>query len=177
MYDRETESWWQQYLGEGLVGTLAGRKLAMLPMRVESLARFRERHAGGEVLVPPDPDMRDYGRNPYARYDSSARPFLYEGPLPEGVPPLERVVVVDGEAWTFALLRQRRRIEHGDLVITWEPGQNSALDTAIIADGRDVGNAAVQRRGKDGTLADTVHDVSFAFAFRAFFPRGRIHHE
>jgi hypothetical protein len=77
----------------------------------------------------------------------------------------------------FRLLRQRRRIEHGDLVITWEPGQNSALDTAIIADGRDVGNAAVQRRGKDGTLADTVHDVSFAFAFRAFFPRGRIHHE
>jgi hypothetical protein len=40
-----------------------------------------------------------------------------------------------------------------------------------------VGNAVVQRRGQDGALADTVHDVSFAFAFRAFFPRGRIHHE
>jgi hypothetical protein len=118
MYDRETESWWQQYLGEGLVGAHSGKRLAMLPMRVESLARFKDRHGGGEVLVPADPGARDYGRNPYARYDSSARPFLYEGPLPEGVPPLERVVVVDGEAWTFALLRQRRRIERGDLVIT-----------------------------------------------------------
>jgi hypothetical protein len=176
MYDRETESWWQQYLGEGLVGTLSGKKLAMLPMRVESFARFKERHGGGEVLVPHDPGARAYGRNPYARYDSSARPFLYDGPLPEGVPPLERVVVVDGEAWTFALLRQRRRIERGDLVITWEPGQNSALDNAVIADGRDVGNVIVQRRGPDGSLADAVHDVSFAFAFRAFFPRGRLHH-
>lgn len=177
MYDRETESWWQQYLGEGLVGALAGTRLKMLPMRVESLARFKLRHAHGEVLVAADPGARAYGRNPYARYDSSAKPFLFDGPLPEGVPPLERVVVVDGEAWTFALLKKRRRIERGDLVITWEPGQNSALDSAIIADGRDVGNVVVQRRGRDGRLADAVHDVSFAFAFRAFFPRGRIHHE
>jgi hypothetical protein len=175
MYDRETESWWQQYVGEALVGTLAGRRLAMLPMRVESFARFKQRHPNGAVLVPNDPELRDYGRNPYARYDSSAKPFLYDGPLPEGVPPLERVVVVDGAAWTFALLRQRRRIEHGDLVITWEPGQSSVLDSAIVKDGRDVGNVVVQRRGKDGAVADAVHDVSFAFAFRAFFPRGTIH--
>jgi hypothetical protein len=177
MYDRETESWWQQYLGEGLVGALAGKTLKMLPMRVESFARFKQRHGDGEVLVPGDASVRDYGRNPYSRYDSSAKPFLYDGPLPEGVPPLERVVVVEGEAWTFALLKRRRRIVRDDLVITWEPGQNSALDSAVIADGRDVGNVVVQRRGKDGTLVDAVHDVSFAFAFRAFLPHGLIHHE
>lgn len=177
MYDRETQSWWQQYLGEALVGALAGKRLAMLPMRVESATRFRQRNPNGRVLIPEDPNFRDYGRNPYARYDSSARPFLYDGPLPEGVPPLERVVVVDGTAWTFALLRKRRRVEAGEFVITWEEGQNSALDSAIIKDGRDVGNVTVQRRAKDGTMRDAVHDVSFAFAFRAFFPSGRIHHE
>lgn len=177
MYDRETQSWWQQYLGEALVGALAGKKLAMLPMRVESVTRFHKRNPNGKVLIPEDPNLRDYGRNPYARYDTSARPFLYDGPLPEGVPPLERVVVVEGTAWTFALLRKRRRVESGDFVITWEEGQNSALDSAIIKDGRDVGNVIVQRREKDGSLRDAVHDVSFAFAFRAFFPRGRIHHE
>lgn len=177
MYDRETESWWQQYLGEALVGTLAGKKLTMIPMRVESVARFKQRHPAGKILVPEDPGIRDYGRNPYARYDSSARPFLYDGPMPEGVPPLERVVVVDGSAWTFSLLKKRRRVEAGNLVITWEEGQNSALDSAMIGDGRDVGNVVVQRRGKDGSVRDAVHDVSFAFAFRAFFPQGKIHHE
>jgi hypothetical protein len=177
MYDRETESWWQQYVGEGLVGAMAGRRLATIPMRIESVARFQRRHPDGKVLIPNDPAHRDYGRNPYRRYDSSAKPFLFDGPLPEGVPPLERVVVVDGTAWTLSFLKKRRRIEQGDLVITWEEGQNSALDTESIKDGRDVGNVVVQRRGGDGGLADAVYDVSFAFAFRAFFPQGKLHHD
>jgi len=176
MYDRQTESWWQQFLGEALVGALAGKKLSTLPIRIESVARFGLRNPQGKILVPNNPQLRDYGRNPYVRYDSSAKPFLYSGPLPEGVPPLERVVVVDGIAWTFSLLRKRGRVEIGDLVITWEAGQNSALDSQYISDGRDVGNVVVQRRSKNGALADAVHDVSFAFAFRAFFPKGRIHH-
>jgi len=177
MYDRETESWWQQYTGEGLVGARSGGKLTILPMRMESIGRFRQRFPEGKVLVPSDPGSRDYGRNPYVRYDSSARPFLYDGPLPEGVPPLERVVVVDGTAWSFSLLKKRRQVVAGDLVISWEAGQNSALDSAIVKDGRDVGNVVVQRREKDGSLKDTIHDVSFAFAFRGFFPKGTIHHE
>ncbi len=177
MYDRETESWWQQYTGEAMVGARSGEKLTLLPMRMESMGRFRQRFPDGKVLVPNEPESRNYGRNPYVRYDSSARPFLFDGPLPEGIPPLERVVVVDGVAWTFSLLRKRKQVIAGDLVVTWEPGQNSALDSALVKDGRDVGNVVVQRRGKDGSLKDAIHDVSFAFAFRAFFPRGTIYHE
>jgi hypothetical protein len=177
MYDRQSESWWQQFLGEGLVGRHAGRKLTTLAMRLESFARFRARFPEGKVLVPGNALMRAYGRNPYVGYDTSARPFLYDGALPEGVPPLERVVVVGAEAWTFALLKKAKRIERGDLVIEWEEGQASALDSAQIRDGRDVGNVVVQRRGADGRLADAVHDVSFAFAFRAFHPKGVIHNQ
>lgn len=57
-------------------------------------------------------------------------------------------------------------------MITWEEGQNSAVDSPLIKDRRDVGNVVVQRCGKGGALADAVHDASFAFAFRAFHPRG-----
>ena len=100
-------------------------------------------------------------------------PF-FSGDLPKGIPPLERVVVVGKEAWAFSLLRERKAVQAGDLVITWEAGQNSALDTRRISDGRDVGNVVVQRRTADG-LKDAVHDVSFAFAFHAFHPDGVIH--
>ncbi len=174
MYDRETQSWWQQFEGRGLVGVMAGKRLKMVPMRMESFERFRKRFPAGKVLAPPG-SRRPYGRNPYTRYDSSSKPFLYSGKMPPGVPPLERVVVVGTQAWTFSLLRKQKRIEVGALVITWEAGQNSALDTSQIADGRDVGNVVVQRRGKDGKLADAVHDVSFAFAFFAFYPKGKIY--
>lgn len=179
MYDRQSESWWQQFLGAAIVGELTGAELTMLPSRVESFDRFRYRAAEakkeGRVLVPGNPAMRSYGRNPYAGYDSG-RPFLYSGKTPENIAPLARVVVVGKEAWSLDLLRERGSLSVDDLVFTWTSGQNSALDNARIARGRDVGNVTVQRRTEEG-LEDAVYDVSFAFAFTAFYPEGVMHLE
>ncbi len=176
MYDRQTESWWQQFLGEGIIGEMTGKRLKMLPVRVESFARFRARGVGGKVLVPGEKmrGRRRYGTNPYAHYDSQSAPFLYRGPMPKDIPPLSRVVVVGDEAWALGLLREKRKVERGDLVLTWTPGQNSALDEARIAEGHDIGNVVVQRKTSKG-LVDAVYDVSFAFAFHAFHPKGVIH--
>lgn len=174
MYDRQTQSWWQQFLGEAIVGEMLGTQLKMIPVRIESFARFKAR-GGGLVLVPTQGGARDYGRNPYERYDSRKQPYpFFRGKLPEGIPPLARVVVVGKEAFSLQLLREKGRIEKGDLVLTWEKGQASALDSGLIAEGRDVGNVTVQRKTADG-LKDAVHDISFAFAFHAFHPDGKIH--
>ena len=174
MYDRQTESWWQQFLGEAIAGEMTGKILTMLPSRLESLARFRARAPKGTVQVPTNPSMRPYGRNLYARYDSAARPFLFRGDLPDGIEPMVRVVAVQGEAWSLPLLRAKGTITQGDIVIRWAAGQNSALDSSVIAEGRDVGNIVVQRRTGD-TLEDVIHDVTFAFVFHAFRPEGIIH--
>lgn len=174
MYDRQSESWWQQYSGEAIVGRHAGRRLEMLPSRLESWAEFRARAPDGVVLVPDDPKARPYGTNPYVGYDSAAMPFLYQGEVPDGIAPLARVVVVGDEAWSLEQLREAGRIEAGDLVLSWRPGQASALDARRIAEGRDVGTVLVQRR-QDGRLQDVVHHVTFAFVFHAFAPEGTLH--
>lgn len=174
MYDRQTETWWQQFSGEAIAGELAGTRLNVLPARLESWERFKARAPEGEVLVPNDPTMRAYGRNPYAGYDSADLPFLYRGPLPDGVPAMMRVVVVDGQAWTLPLLREKGTISQGDLTLQWEPGQNSALDSHQIAKGRDVGNVVATRASGSGA-EDTAYDVTFAFVFHAFHPDGVIH--
>ncbi len=173
MYDRQTESWWQQFTGQAIVGELTGKKLKMLPSRLESFARFRDRFPGGKVLKPTSV-FGGFGSNPYTGYDRARRPFLYSGPLPKDMPAMTRLVVVGEEAWTLDLLRKHKKITKGDLVITWEPGQNSALDTADISKGRDVGNVVVQRKTPGG-LRDEVHDITFAFVFRAFKPQGTTH--
>lgn len=178
MYDRQTESWWQQFLGQAIVGEMTGTKLKIIPSRLESFARFRARtDASAKVLVPSAPGIRRYGANPYIAYDSSDRPFLYRGELPDGVPPLMRVVsLAERGAWTFAYMRKHRRVELDDgTVITWESGQNSALDSDEIATGRDVGNVLVQRQ-ENGVWTDIAHGVDFAFAYHAFYPQGTIHH-
>ena len=169
MYDRDTESWWQQYTGEGIVGEMTGERLRSVPARMESAERFAERHMDGKVLVPNNPEARPYGINPYKGYDSMPVPFLYDGSMPEGLDPMARVVVIGDMAWSLAMLRAKGWWSDGDLMITWEPGQNSALDTRKIAEGRDIGNVVVTR---DGT--DVTHEITFAFVFHAFRPDGKI---
>ncbi len=174
MYDRNTDSWWQQYLGVGIVGEQTGKELRMLPSRLESWERFAARHPDGQVLVPTNPGLRPYGNNPYVGYDSARQPFLYRGEYPEGIAPMARVITVGGKAWALDLLRDAGRIKTDNLVLTWEPGQNSALDSRSIDEGRDVGNVLVQRHGSDG-LEDVPYDVTFAFVFHAFYPDGTLH--
>lgn len=173
MYDRTTESWWQQFLGEAIVGELTGKKLKMLPSRLESWERFVARHPEGVVLVPNDENIRSYGQNPYDGYDTSATPFLYRGEMPDGIEPMARVVAVGERAWSMSLLRANGKIESDDLVLTWEAGQNSALDHRTISKGRDVGNVIVQQR-RNGELQDVPYDVTFAFVFHAFHPDGEL---
>ncbi|CAN0599898.1 unnamed protein product, partial [Laminaria digitata] len=97
--------------------------------------------------------------------------------LPSEVAPLARVITIDRsgsgvrEAWALDLLREKGRVETDDgFVITWEPGQNSAMDAGVISQGVDIGNVVVQRRESDGTLVDWPYGVDFAFAYTAFFP-------
>lgn len=175
MYDRQTESWWQQFLGKAIVGELTGAQLKMLPVRVESFERFLERFPEGAVLLPPSGTMRDYGRNPYLHYDSRQEPYFPMGYYDDPLPAMARVVAVGEQAWPLSSLREQGRIEAGDLVLTWTAGQASALDSATIAGGRDIGNVVVQRRRPDGRLVDEVYDVTFAFAFRSFRPEGILH--
>jgi hypothetical protein len=98
MYDRESESWWQQALGEGIVGVHTGDKPVQLPAWMESWAEYKARNPDGLVMAEPDWPRR-YGGNPYVSYDSSFRPFLYSGENPpHDIPPLMRVVRVGDRA-------------------------------------------------------------------------------
>ena len=169
MFDRETESWWQQALGQAIVGELTGAKLKTLPSWMESWQEFTDRNPDGLVMAEPAYN-RAYGRNPYRGYDSSTRPFLYNGEMPpHGISPLARVVRVGARAWPLQRLAERGEVRESGVVISWRAGQASALDTTQIGAGRDVGSIRVRdRQGRD-----LAHDVMFAFAYHAFWPEGR----
>ncbi|MBU2581669.1 MAG: DUF3179 domain-containing protein [Alphaproteobacteria bacterium] len=178
MYDRETETWWQQFTGRAIVGTLSGEKLSIIPARLEAFASFKKRFPSGKVLVPNDPSLRQYGRNPYEGYDTSTIPFLYRGEFREGIEPMARVVVVrEGEnvfGVTLELLRKAGIVRSGDFLISWQAGQASALDQHLVSGGRDVGNVIAQKDNGNGQFEDVAYDVTFAFAFHAFHPESRL---
>ncbi|MFW6079822.1 MAG: DUF3179 domain-containing (seleno)protein, partial [Gemmatimonadota bacterium] len=173
MYDRQTESWWQQATGEAIVGELAGDELRTYPSQTVSWAAFKESHPEARVLSRDTGHDRPYGRNPYTDYDDPGGGPLgrfFRGDTDDRLPAMERVVTVriadDVVAYPYSALRDRRVVNDdvGDrsIVVFWTPGTASALDEARIADGRDVGATGVFSRRLDGrTLTFEALDDGF----------------
>jgi hypothetical protein len=159
MWDRQTESWWQQIAGEAIVGELTGRRLTMLPASIVAWADFRQQVPDGRVLSRETGHRRSYGRNPYTGYDRvDQSPFLFQG-APDGrLPPMERVVTVrlgdEAVAYPFSRLREQRVVADTvggqPVVVFWQAGTVSALDEGEIARSREVGATGVYRPALDG---------------------------
>lgn len=159
MWDRQTESWWQQFNGEAIVGDLTGTRLEPLPAAIISWEDFKENHPDGEVLSIDTGFTRSYGRNPYAGYDNvNSFPFAFRGGLDGDLPPMARVVGVmlengQGGAFNRELIQEAGVLNEtvGDtpLAIFWKAGTASALDSGSIPDGRDIGASAVYERTLD----------------------------
>ena len=151
MYDRQTETWWQQATGVGIAGAYAGSGLFFVPLAVVSWDDFKTAFPDGDVVSKETGFRRPYGRNPYQGDDRVGnRPFLYFGPeTPSQLPAMGRVLTIDlgdeAVAYSYDLLKERRLVNDHvggkPIVVLWSEGTASALDHSIIALGRDVGAA------------------------------------
>jgi hypothetical protein len=159
MYDRLTESWWQQATGEAIVGELTGARLTFLPAQIISLADFELTHPDGDVLSRETGVSREYGRNPYVGYDTiDQNPFLFEEDPSGPLLPKERVVTLGEGPHAVAVPYSELRtvgvatvtVGDDELVVFWTPGTASALNKAIIDDSQDVGATGVFRPEVDG---------------------------
>jgi len=175
MWDRQTETWWQQFIGEAIVGDLTGTKLTFLPSTIIAWGDFKVKYPNGQVLSKDTGYNRDYGRNPYAGYDDiNSNPFLFDGITDERFRPMERVVGIlldtgQGQAYTLEHLSIEQvindTIDETPIVIFWKSGTASALDSSYIADGNDIGTVGVYEAlldnetltfiaNNDGTFSD-----------------------
>jgi hypothetical protein len=161
MYDRTTESLWQQFTGEGIVGDLAGAQLTFLPSSIVSFADFREAHPEGLVLSRDTGFSRRYGQNPYVGYDNiGSSPFLFRGEIDGRLAAVERVVTVSLDdvgvdvAYPLSTLSDVGVINDNqggrDLVVFHTSGTSSALGARSIAAAQDVGATGVFDPNLDG---------------------------
>lgn len=156
MYDRQTESWWQQFVGQAIIGEYTGTELLQLPSQMVSYATFKETYKDGQILSRETGYRRNYGRNPYAGYDSiNNSPFLYSGELDPRLPPMERILSwPDGKGHVLLPLSelQDRSVvntttEEGPVVVLAPGSALSALDKSDITASRKVPAAAAFSAG------------------------------
>jgi hypothetical protein len=188
MYDRQTESWWQQFGGVAVVGAYAGTRLRQLPARIVAWRDFKGRHRDGQVLERPlahptsrveDNFLRPYGENPYSGYDDVDSPPLF--PTTNGdddrLSPKDRVIFVerrgDAVAVPLSVLAKKKEVAidvAGDrLVVRRASSVSSPLDRQEIVEGRAVLTAEVLADGEPAPF-----DQPFWFAVAAFRPGIRI---
>ncbi len=159
MYDRQTESWWQQITGEAIVGELTGERLTVLPASTVSYGDFKAAFPDGVVLSRMTGHEARYGSiygdNPYVGYDDKDQtPFLFRGKRDDRLRMMERIVAIsiDGQdiAYPFEILRAEGAVNdtvaETPVVVLWKAGTNSALDARSIANSMDVGATGVYSR-------------------------------
>lgn len=151
MWDRQSESWWQQITGEGIVGHYSGKSLRFLPSFIVSFSTFSKNFPEAKILSRDTGKTRNYGFNPYQGYDNPGirQPFMMRNPASDRLPAMERVVgVMRGEktkAYAFSSLKKQPVINDKlggtPLVVVFVPDTLSILDNAKIANSTPSGSA------------------------------------
>ncbi len=77
MYDRGTESLWQQSTGEALAGEYFGESLRHIPFQLLSMGEIKELYPKSLVLSEDTGYRRDYDRNPYSGYETDNNQFAF----------------------------------------------------------------------------------------------------
>ena len=155
MYDRQTESWWQQFTGDAIVGKYAGVFLTPVNSQIASFAEFSKTYPHGLVLSQDTGFKRYYGRTPYPGYDNKGGiPFLFKREIDFRLPPLERVLALkDGSSSTiypFSYLNKNPLInstfKSQEILIVSQASMVSTMDKKVIKESSSMLTAAAYSR-------------------------------
>jgi hypothetical protein len=76
LYDRTTETLWDQIDAEGIVGPLTGERLKLVPVSMSKWGRWRAKHPDTRVLTTNTGFDKDYTADRFAEYRESTRLFM-----------------------------------------------------------------------------------------------------
>jgi len=147
MYDRQTESWWQQFTGEAVIGFYTGVELTEINSQIVSFENYQKRYPNGLVLSRKTGFNRQYGKNPYRGYDHINNvPFLMRGPVDGRLPAMERVISVKindkRKLYPFSVLTQSAilndNVSNSPLVIFKTGETYSVLDQNKITSSKKI---------------------------------------
>jgi len=167
MFDRETESWWQQLMGDAIVGKFAGAELDIIPSMIISVEEFFESYPNGQILSKEtgyEKTMERYGTNPYYHYDSiSKNPYsrFFNADSVDGrLPAMARVIDIQDDGkykiYPFTAVAKEGvindKFESKNIVIFYLSGTVSNMDERELAQSKDVGSVTAFNPMVDGKI-------------------------
>lgn len=157
MYDRATETLWNQLGGEAIIGEHLGTKLKQVSLETITWSDWKTKHPDTEVLSTDTGFGRSYDVNPYEGYETSRDTFGTEFE-DSRLHPKAKIwgIEVDGKAKAYS---------------------DEALGRVGILKDSFAGKNLIVVRNKDGAVTikddagqEIVPTISFWFAWFAFHP-------
>ncbi len=166
MWDRQTQSWWQQFTGEALVGDFAATDsvLTFVPSMIIAWETFAESYPDGMLMErlfnENGAPIRPYDTPPYAGYDNvDNQPFLFSGIVDRRLVATSRVLTIEGDipvAYPFSFLAENPVLNDSvgetDLVAFFDTGTLSAFSTRLAEQQASGSVTVFSRQVGDQTL-------------------------
>ena len=166
MYDRQTESYWSQILGQAISGPLAGKKLDRFQLTWTSWINIKTEYEKANILSNKTGFNRDYSRDPYGAYHTDQSGNYYTN-----------------ENLYFNVLSADDSLDKKDVVIAGEyKGEHFAVEKELVVQEKELNFEiaeekltavyepeldTVRIRKNDEELV--VYDVMW-FGWHAFYP-------
>ena len=159
MWDRQTETLWQQITGEALAGDYAAeeRVLKFVPSSIIGWGAFAENYPDGQVMLRFNNEFgieaRPYESPPYAGYDDiDDHPFLFSGTVDGRLVATSRVLTIDGDvpvAYLFQFLEEQLvvndLVNDDPVVALFDDGTLSAFKD-VLSNDQVAGSVALYSR-------------------------------
>jgi len=162
MYDRSTETLWNQLGGEAIIGEHLGKKLKQVPLETVLWRDWKAKHPQTEVLSQDTGSPRNYDQNPYEGYEQDRDTF--------------------GTEFEDDRLHPKAKIWAIELDGKFKAYSDEALSRGGNLNDSFAGKNLKISRNRDGAVTikdesgkDLVPTISFWFAWAAFHPETELY--
>ena len=151
MYDRTTESLWQQSTGIALAGTYHEVQLRLVPFQLLTLGEIRSNYPDAAIMSTDTGYRRDYERNPYAGYETNNQ-FVFEpSDIDTTFNPKSIMVVF--------------RVDDSIATVSWDTIRSERTKETVINDR----NILLQVDEKNELFIEDTGGIEYPFYFEMWF--------
>ncbi|NQY21829.1 MAG: DUF3179 domain-containing protein [Campylobacteraceae bacterium] len=155
MFDRESESLWQQFSGEAIIGDKTGITLNSIDSSIISFKDIYSQYPNTKILSKNTGFYRSYGNNPYIGYDDiNSSPFLLKNKSDSRLLPMRRVTTLEinnkSIVYSHEIFKNKNLIndvfENNNIVVFYKKNLLSVLDKKDISESKLIASTKVYNR-------------------------------
>jgi hypothetical protein len=163
MYDRKTDTYWQQIDGKAIVGELTGQELTEISIDTVVWRDWKKVHPDSEVLSQETGHSRSYGRDPYGSYYEDSFLIFPVDNEDDRIHPKTVVfgIEVDGKHSAY---------QEKDLIAAGEISDTVGVVEVVVT--RD--EAGIVKVVREDTGEEVVKERDFWFSWYAFHPNTQL---